>query len=138
MRRLARDGYVAQRDFDQAESAAQTADAVLEAMRRRLGQAEQEAQQAEAELASRRLAVAQARERVAESRAALARAEGQRHQVPVKEAEAVRAEARLAEARADLVDALRETLKGLDVDALSPREALDLLYQLKREAGAEA
>jgi len=42
-----------------------------------------------------------------------------------------------AEARADLVDSLRERLKGLDVDALSPREALDLLYELKREAGAE-
>ncbi len=42
-----------------------------------------------------------------------------------------------AEARADLVDALRERLKGLDVDALSPREALDLLYDLKHQAGAE-
>ncbi|MBI2526294.1 MAG: HlyD family secretion protein [Candidatus Rokubacteria bacterium] len=102
MRRLARDGYVAVRDFDQAESAAQAVDAVLEATRRRLSQTEKEAQQAEAELASRRLAVAQARERVAESRAALGRAEGQRHQVPVKEAELGRAEGRLAEARADL------------------------------------
>jgi DNA mismatch repair protein MutS len=42
-----------------------------------------------------------------------------------------------AEARADLVDALRERLKGLDVDALTPREALELLYELQREAGAE-
>ncbi|MEY4238230.1 MAG: mismatch repair protein MutS, partial [Pseudomonadota bacterium] len=42
-----------------------------------------------------------------------------------------------AEARADLVDTLRDRLKGLDVDALSPRAALDLLYELKREAGAE-
>ena len=129
MRRLARDGYVAQRDFDQAESAAQTADAVLEAMRRRLGQAEQEAQQAEAELASRRLAVAQARERVAESRAALARAEGQRHQVPVKEAEAVRAEARLAEARADL--ALAELQRGYTevrapVDGVVSKKSLEV------------
>jgi DNA mismatch repair protein MutS len=33
---------------------------------------------------------------------------------------------------------LRERLKDVDVDALSPREALDLLYQLKREAGTEA
>jgi len=31
-------------------------------------------------------------------------------------------------------DALAERLCGLDVDALSPREALDLLYDLKREA----
>ena len=30
---------------------------------------------------------------------------------------------------------LRNTLSALDVDALSPREALDMLYQLKREAG---
>jgi DNA mismatch repair protein MutS len=42
-----------------------------------------------------------------------------------------------AEARADLVDTLRERLKGLDVDALSPRDALDLLYELKLQAGAE-
>lgn len=35
------------------------------------------------------------------------------------------------------VDALRERLNGLDIDALSPRDALDLLYDLKREAGAE-
>ena len=42
-----------------------------------------------------------------------------------------------AEIRADLVDSLRERLKGLDVDALSPREALDLLYELKRDAGAD-
>jgi DNA mismatch repair protein MutS len=30
---------------------------------------------------------------------------------------------------------LRERLRDLDIDALSPRDALDLLYQLKREAG---
>jgi DNA mismatch repair protein MutS len=30
---------------------------------------------------------------------------------------------------------LRERLAGLDLDALSPREALELLYELKREAG---
>lgn len=35
------------------------------------------------------------------------------------------------------VDALREKLGGLDIDALSPRDALDLLYELKREAGEE-
>ena len=32
-------------------------------------------------------------------------------------------------------DELRERLKALDVDALSPREALEELYRLKREAG---
>jgi len=35
-------------------------------------------------------------------------------------------------------DSLRETLRGLDVDALSPREALDLLYDLKGMAGTES
>jgi DNA mismatch repair protein MutS len=33
------------------------------------------------------------------------------------------------------VDALREKLTGLDIDALSPRAALDLLYELKKAAG---
>ncbi len=33
------------------------------------------------------------------------------------------------------VDALREKLTGLDIDALSPRAALDLLYDLKGAAG---
>ncbi|MBP7951947.1 MAG: DNA mismatch repair protein MutS [Sphingorhabdus sp.] len=35
------------------------------------------------------------------------------------------------------VDALRDKLTGLDIDALSPRAALDLLYELKRTAGEE-
>jgi DNA mismatch repair protein MutS len=35
------------------------------------------------------------------------------------------------------VDALREKLTGLDIDALSPRAALDLLYELKKAAGEE-
>ena len=35
------------------------------------------------------------------------------------------------------VDALREKLNGLDIDSLSPRAALDLLYELKRTAGEE-
>ena len=33
------------------------------------------------------------------------------------------------------VDALRETLATLDIDALSPREALEVLYRLKADAG---
>ena len=33
------------------------------------------------------------------------------------------------------VDALRDKLIGLDIDALSPRAALDLLYELKKAAG---
>ena len=34
-------------------------------------------------------------------------------------------------------DRLREQLQAVDLDALSPREALDLLYKLQREAGEE-
>lgn len=41
--------------------------------------------------------------------------------------------AAMAEPEAEPGDPLRERLEGLDVDALSPREALDVLYQLKRE-----
>lgn len=36
---------------------------------------------------------------------------------------------------AEVVDQLRARLENLDIDALSPREALDLLYELKHEAG---
>jgi DNA mismatch repair protein MutS len=41
------------------------------------------------------------------------------------------------EAEVEVLDSLRERLEGLDIDALSPREALDLLYELKREARTE-
>ena len=37
------------------------------------------------------------------------------------------------EAAEEKVDALREKLGAIDIDALSPRAALDLLYDLKRE-----
>lgn len=40
------------------------------------------------------------------------------------------------EAAEEKVDALREKLNALDIDALSPRAALDLLYELKREANS--
>ncbi|EGD60540.1 DNA mismatch repair protein [Novosphingobium nitrogenifigens DSM 19370] len=40
------------------------------------------------------------------------------------------------EAAEEKVDALREKLNSLDIDALSPRAALDLLYDLKREANS--
>lgn len=40
-----------------------------------------------------------------------------------------------AEHQEEVVDHLRLALEALDVDALSPREALDMLYELKREAG---
>lgn len=39
------------------------------------------------------------------------------------------------EQQEEVVDGLRDRLAALDIDALSPREALDLLYELKREAG---
>ncbi|RDS78503.1 DNA mismatch repair protein MutS [Alteriqipengyuania lutimaris] len=39
------------------------------------------------------------------------------------------------QAEEDACDTLREKLSALDIDALSPREALDMLYELKREAG---
>jgi DNA mismatch repair protein MutS len=41
-----------------------------------------------------------------------------------------------AVAEEEQCDALRERLQALDLDALSPREALEVLYDLKREAGA--
>ena len=102
MRRLVQDGYVSQREFDQADSGAVTSGATLEAVQRRQTQAEREVQQAQAELAGRVLAVAQARQRIAEAKATLARVESQRHQVTLKEAEVGRAEARLTETQADL------------------------------------
>lgn len=41
-------------------------------------------------------------------------------------------------AKEEACDDLRDKLRELDVDALSPREALDTLYLLKREAGESA
>ena len=41
------------------------------------------------------------------------------------------------EADSEKLDTIRERLNGLDVDALTPREALELLYELKREAGTD-
>ncbi|MCB2067311.1 MAG: DNA mismatch repair protein MutS, partial [Erythrobacter sp.] len=43
----------------------------------------------------------------------------------------------MADEAEDEGDSLRERLQSLDVDALTPREALDLLYVLKREAQAD-
>ena len=39
------------------------------------------------------------------------------------------------QAEEEACDTLRDKLAALDIDALSPREALDMLYELKREAG---
>ena len=100
--RLVQNGYVSQRDFDQADATAATAEATFEAVQRRMTQTESEVQQAQAEHAGRLLAVAQSRQRVAEAKATLARVESQRHQVALKEAEIGRAAARLTETQADL------------------------------------
>jgi len=100
--KLVSQGLVAQRDFDQADAAEGTARATLEALERRKIQVDREVQQTEAALVSRRLGVQQAKQRVAELRGTLARAESQRFQVPMKEAEVARAEAALAQAQADL------------------------------------
>jgi len=105
MERLVKGGFVAQRDFDTADSAMETATAALDATRRRHLQAEREVQQTEAELKTRRLAVDQAHQRVAEARAALARSESGRHTVEIKGAAVSQAEARLKEAQADLAHA---------------------------------
>ena len=128
-RKLVEQGLVAQRDYDQAEAAEGTARATLEAFERRKIQVEREAQQVEAALASRRLGVQQARQRVAELRGSLARAESQRHQVPMKEAEVARAEAVLAQAQADLAYAelqLQYTEVRAPVDGVVSKRTVEL------------
>ena len=105
MDRLVKGGFVAQRDFDTADSTMETAMATLDATRRRLVQTEREVEQTEAELKTKRLAVDQAHQRVAEARATLARSESGRHTIDIKGAEVSRAEARLKEAQADLAHA---------------------------------
>jgi len=128
-RRLVENGYVSQREFDQAEAADAAAASALDAMQRRVTQAERELQQAEAELAGRVLAVAQARQRVIELRATLARMESQRHQVTVKEAEIGRAEAALTQSRADLAFAelqLQYTEVRAPLDGVVSRKSVEL------------
>jgi membrane fusion protein (multidrug efflux system) len=129
MRRLVAAGYVSEREFDQADAAATTAGAALEAIQGRVTQFEKEVQQARAEHAARVLAVAQAHQRVAEARAALARVESQRHQVTLKDAEVGRADARLAEARADLAYALlqlQHTEVRAPMDGVVSRKSVEL------------
>jgi len=129
MRRLVQDGYVSQRDFDQADAGAATSTAALEATQRRLTVAEREIQQSEAEQSGRVHAVAQARQRVVEAQATLARVESQRHQVTLKEAEVGRAEARLTEARADLAFAqlqLDHTEVKAPIDGTVSKKAVEM------------
>jgi membrane fusion protein (multidrug efflux system) len=128
-RRLVKDGYVSQRDFDQSDAADATAAASLDAMQKRVTQAEREVQQAAAELSGRVLAVKQARQRVAEAEATLARAESQRHQVAVKESEIGRAEAQLTQSRADLAFAelqLQYTQVRAPLDGVISRKSVEL------------
>ncbi|SMP67109.1 DNA mismatch repair protein MutS [Novosphingobium panipatense] len=40
------------------------------------------------------------------------------------------------DAREEVCDTVRDKLRNMDVDALSPRDALEILYDLKREAGS--
>lgn len=103
--RLVSQGLVSRQEHDTAQIGQRTAQAALEASRRRLTQAEREADQAEAELRTRTLGVEQARRRAEEAEALLAEAESQRAQVPVKEAGAGRAAAALQQAQADLAAA---------------------------------
>ena len=93
MRRLMKDDYVSRREHDDAQAAFDNATAMLEAARRRLMEAEREEQQVQAELTARGHAIDVARPTVVES---------QLHQVPVKEAEIMRAEAALKQAEADV------------------------------------
>ena len=46
--------------------------------------------------------------------------------------------AAMADPEPEAVDPLREQLRALDVDSLSPREALELIYALKRAADADS
>src|SRR4029453_3885346 len=101
-RSLLQSDLVARRDFDQAESAYETAGATRPALERRLAQTQREMQRGEAGLGAGIHAFDQARQRCAEARAALALAESQTHQVAIKDAEASRAEARLREMQAAL------------------------------------
>src|SRR5256885_14523153 len=90
-RSLLKSDLVARRDFDQAESAYETAGSTVEALQRRMTQTEREVQQAEAELGARLHAVQQARQRVAEARALGALAGSQVPQGAVKDPEVPRA-----------------------------------------------
>jgi membrane fusion protein, multidrug efflux system len=128
-RALVKNDYVARREYDDAESALEAANAAVEAAQRRLAAADKDALQAEAELASRLLAVEQARKKVMEARGGLARAEGQSHQVAVKMAEAGRDEARLAQARAELAMAelaLEHTEVRAPIDGVVSKRSVEV------------
>jgi len=129
MKKLLKDDYVSRREHDDAHAGHDAAAALVEVARRRFTQAEQETQQVEAELVGKRLAVDQTMKRVAEARGFLARAEGQLQQIGVKEAEAVRAEASLQQAKADLAMAelqLQYTEVRAPIDGVIAKKSVEL------------
>ncbi|MBI4608401.1 MAG: HlyD family secretion protein [Candidatus Rokubacteria bacterium] len=105
MEKLAREGLVAQQEFDHADAAFKSAQATLESTRKQLEQAEAEAHRAEAEVRSQLAAVERARQLVEERRAHLANARSRRREVALQHAEAEAARGRLARARAGLHEA---------------------------------
>ena len=128
-KKLVQGGLVALRDYEQAEAAEASARAAMESTDRRKVQAERAVQQTEAELSSKVLGIQQAKQRVAELKGSLARAESQRHQVPMKEADIIRAEAALAQARADLAFAelqLQYTEVRAPVEGIVSRRTVEL------------
>jgi membrane fusion protein, multidrug efflux system len=128
-KRLVQAGLVALRDYEQAEAAEASARAAMESTDRKKVQAERAVQQTEAELASKVLGIQQAKQRVAELKGSLAKAESQRHQVPMKEADIIRAEAALAQARADLAFAelqLQYTEVRAPVEGIVSRRTVEL------------
>ncbi|MBI2467566.1 MAG: HlyD family secretion protein, partial [Candidatus Rokubacteria bacterium] len=121
-------GLVSQQEHDTARIAHRTAQAALDASRRRFAQAEREAEQAEAEVRARQLAVEQARRRTEETDAAVREAEAQQAQVPVKEAGAGRAAAALEQAGADLAAAelqLAKTRIRAPVDGVVSKKTVE-------------
>src|SRR4029450_10617817 len=100
-----------------------------EATERGRPQRRREVQQGEASLASKPQGVLQAKQRVVELRGTLAKTVSQRGQVPMKEADVVRAEAALAQARADLSFAelqLQYTEVRALVDGVVSRRTVEL------------
>jgi membrane fusion protein (multidrug efflux system) len=96
---------VARQDFDHAEAAFKSAQAMLEVARHRLAQARDDVGQASAAVQGQSAAVSQARQRVAQAQAALANAAGQRQQVKVREATVEAARGRLQLALANFEQA---------------------------------
>ena len=103
--RLVTQGLIAAQEHDAARTANRSAQATLDAVRRRLGQAEREAEAATAETRRRTFSVQQAERRVDEAEALVADALSQQAQVPVKEAAAGRAGASVDQAEAELAAA---------------------------------